>query len=145
MKAAAKAAFGTDSLEGKTIAVQGVGNVAYNLCRHLHEEGANLIVTDINKQSVQRAVEDFGARAVDPDDIYSQDCDIYAPCALGATINDDTIKQLKAKVIAGAANNQLKETRHGDQIHEMGIVYAPDYVINAGGVKRGRAIMQNVH
>lgn len=134
MKAAAKAAFGTDSLEGKTIAVQGVGNVAYNLCRHLHEEGANLIVTDINKQSVQRAVEDFGARAVDPDDIYSQDCDIYAPCALGATINDDTIKQLKAKVIAGAANNQLKETRHGDQIHEMGIVYAPDYVINAGGV-----------
>lgn len=134
MKAAAKAAFGTNSLEGKTIAVQGVGNVAYNLCRHLHEEGANLIVTDINKQSVQRAVEDFGARAVDPDDIYSQDCDIYAPCALGATINDDTIKQLKAKVIAGAANNQLKETRHGDQIHEMGIVYAPDYVINAGGV-----------
>lgn len=134
MKAAAKAAFGTDSLEGKTIAVQGVGNVAYNLCHHLHEEGANLIVTDINKQSVQRAVEDFGARAVDPDDIYSQDCDIYAPCALGATINDDTIKQLKAKVIAGAANNQLKETRHGDQIHEMGIVYAPDYVINAGGV-----------
>lgn len=134
MKAAAKAAFGTDSLEGKTIAVQGVGNVAYNLCRHLHEEGANLIVTDINKQSVQRAVEDFGARAVDPEEIYSQECDIYAPCALGATINDDTIKQLKAKVIAGAANNQLKETRHGDQIHEMGIVYAPDYVINAGGV-----------
>lgn len=134
MKAAAKAAFGTDSLEGKTIAVQGVGNVAYNLCRHLHEEGANLIVTDINKQSVQRAVEDFGARAVDPEEIYTQDCDIYAPCALGATINDDTIRQLKAKVIAGAANNQLKETRHGDQIHEMGIVYAPDYVINAGGV-----------
>lgn len=108
--------------------------MAYNLCRHLHEEGANLIVTDINKQSVQRAVEDFGARAVDPEEIYSQECDIYAPCALGATINDDTIKQLKAKVIAGAANNQLKETRHGDQIHEMGIVYAPDYVINAGGV-----------
>ncbi|NTU25178.1 Glu/Leu/Phe/Val dehydrogenase [Bacillus tequilensis] len=134
MKAAAKAAFGTDSLEGKTIAVQGVGNVAYNLCRHLHEEGANLIVTDINKQSVQRAVEDFGARAVDPEEIYTQDCDIYAPCALGATINDDTIRQLKAKVIAGAANNQLKEIRHGDQIHEMGIVYAPDYVINAGGV-----------
>ncbi|ASB88523.1 branched-chain amino acid dehydrogenase [Bacillus sonorensis] len=134
MKAAAKEAFGTDSLEGKTIAVQGVGNVAYNLCRHLHEEGANLIVTDINKEAVERAVADFGARAVDPDDIYSQDCDIYAPCALGATINDDTIPQLKAKVIAGAANNQLKETRHGDQIHNMGIVYAPDYVINAGGV-----------
>ncbi|MGN9864801.1 branched-chain amino acid dehydrogenase [Bacillus swezeyi] len=134
MKAAAKEAFGTDSLAGKTVAVQGVGNVAYNLCRHLHEEGAKLIVTDINKEAVERAVAEFGARAVDPDDIYSQDCDIYAPCALGATINDDTIPQLKAKVIAGAANNQLKETRHGDRIHDMGIVYAPDYVINAGGV-----------
>lgn len=134
MKAAAKEAFGTDSLEGKVIAVQGVGNVAFNLCRYLHEEGAQLIVTDINKESVQRAVEEFGATAVDPDDIYNVECDIYAPCALGATINDKTIPQLKAKVIAGAANNQLKETRHGDLIHELGIVYAPDYVINAGGV-----------
>ncbi|WP_214480198.1 branched-chain amino acid dehydrogenase [Bacillus sp. SM2101] len=134
MKAAAKEAFGTDSLEGKVIAVQGVGNVAFNLCKHLHEEGAQLIVTDINKEAVQAAVEQFGAHAVDPDDIYSVDCDIYAPCALGATINDDTIPKLKAKVIAGAANNQLREPRHGDTIHDLGIVYAPDYVINAGGV-----------
>ncbi|MCA1063322.1 branched-chain amino acid dehydrogenase [Rossellomorea sp. AcN35-11] len=134
IKAAAKEAFGTDSLEGKTIAVQGIGNVAYNMCRHLHEEGANLIVTDINKEAVQRAVDEFGAKAVDINEIYSVDCDIFAPCALGAIINDETIPQLKAKVIAGAANNQLKETRHGDAIHEMGIVYAPDYVINAGGV-----------
>lgn len=134
MKAAAKEAFGADSLQGKTIAVQGVGNVAYNLCKHLHEEGAKLVVTDINKEAVARAVEEFGARAVDPDEIYSVDCDIYAPCALGAVINDDTIPQLKARVIAGAANNQLKESRHGDLIHELGIVYAPDYVINAGGV-----------
>ncbi|USK87573.1 branched-chain amino acid dehydrogenase [Peribacillus asahii] len=134
MKAAAKEAFGTDSLLGKTVAVQGVGNVAYHLCRHLAEEGALLIVTDINKQNVQRVVEEFGAKAVDPEDIYSVDCDIYAPCALGAVINDDTIVKLKAKVIAGAANNQLKEPRHGDLIHEKGIVYAPDYVINAGGV-----------
>jgi leucine dehydrogenase len=134
MKAAAKAAFGTDSLEGKTIAVQGVGNVAYNMCKHLHEEGAHLIVTDIHKESVDRAVNDFGAKAVDPSEIYSVDCDIFAPCALGAIINDETISQIKAKVIAGAANNQLKETHHGDAIHEMGIVYAPDYVINAGGV-----------
>ncbi|KQU59674.1 Glu/Leu/Phe/Val dehydrogenase [Rossellomorea marisflavi] len=134
IKAAAKEAFGTDSLEGKTIAVQGVGNVAYNMCRHLHEEGANLIVTDINKEAVQRAVEEFGAKAVDTNEIYGVDCDIFAPCALGAIINDETIPQLKAKVIAGAANNQLKESRHGDAIHEMGIVYAPDYVINAGGV-----------
>lgn len=134
MKAAAKAAFGSDSLEGKVVAIQGVGNVAYSLCRHLHEEGAQLIVTDINREAVNRAVEEFGARAVDPNEIYGVECDIYAPCALGATVNDDTIKQLKARVIAGSANNQLKETRHGDLIHEMGIVYAPDYVINAGGV-----------
>ncbi|MFE1243993.1 branched-chain amino acid dehydrogenase [Fictibacillus sp. NPDC058756] len=134
MKAAAMEAFGTDSLEGKVIAVQGVGHVAYTLCKHLHEEGASLIVTDINKEAVQRAVEDFGAKAVDIEDIYSVDCDIFAPCALGAIINDDTISKIKAKVIAGAANNQLKETRHGDALHEMGIVYAPDYVINAGGV-----------
>lgn len=134
MKAAAKAAFGTDSLAGKVIAVQGVGNVAYALCHHLHKEGAQLVVTDINKTAVQRAVDEFGAKAVDPNDIYGVECDIYSPCALGATINDDTISQLKAKVIAGSANNQLKDTIHGDKIHEMGIVYAPDYVINAGGV-----------
>ncbi|QGQ47153.1 branched-chain amino acid dehydrogenase [Metabacillus sediminilitoris] len=134
MKAAAKEAFGSDSLEGKVVAVQGVGNVAYSLCKHLHEEGAQLIVSDINKDAVRRAVEDFHAKAVDPNDIYGVECDIYAPCALGATINDVTIPQFKAKVIAGSANNQLRDTKHGDMIHEMGIVYAPDYVINAGGV-----------
>jgi len=134
MKAAAKEAFGTDSLEGKVVAVQGVGNVAFALCRHLYEEGAKLFVTDINKEAVQRAIQEFHAAAVDPDDIYSVDCDIYSPCALGATINDLTIPKLKAKVIAGSANNQLNEARHGDLLHEKGIIYAPDYVINAGGV-----------
>ncbi|WP_338749999.1 branched-chain amino acid dehydrogenase [Bacillus sp. FJAT-52991] len=134
MKAAAKEAFGTDSLEGLTVSVQGVGNVSYHLCRHLHEAGAKLIVTDINKESVQRAVADFGAQAVNPDEIYGVEADIFAPCALGAIINSDTIPQLKVKVIAGSANNQLKEDRHGDELHERGIIYAPDYVINAGGV-----------
>ncbi|QHS22688.1 Glu/Leu/Phe/Val dehydrogenase [Virgibacillus sp. MSP4-1] len=134
MKAAAKEAFGTDSLEGRVVAVQGVGNVAHQLCRHLHEEGAQLVVTDIDKNAVQKAVDDFEAKAVDPDDIYDVDCDIYAPCALGATINDETISRLSAKVIAGSANNQLAESRHGDVLYEKGIVYAPDYVINAGGV-----------
>lgn len=134
MKAAAKEAFGTDSLKGKKVSVQGVGNVAYTLCEHLHEEGAELFVTDINKEAVQRAVDNFGATAVGLDEIYSLDVDIFAPCALGAIINDDTIEQFKCKVIAGSANNQLKENRHGDKIHEMGIVYAPDYVINSGGV-----------
>ncbi|QWU13963.1 leucine dehydrogenase [Paenibacillus sophorae] len=134
MKAAAKEAFGSDSLEGKVVAVQGAGNVATHLYSHLHTEGAKLIVTDIQQEAVRRAIEQFDAIAVDPDDIYDVNCDIYAPCALGATINDETIPRLKAKVIAGSANNQLKEARHGDLIHELGLVYAPDYVINAGGV-----------
>ncbi len=134
MKAAVKEVFGSDSLEGKVVAVQGIGNVAYALCRHLHEEGAKLIVTDINKEAVNRAVQEFNAAAVDPKDIYSVECDIYSPCALGATLNDITIPKLKAKVIAGSANNQLKDSKHGDMLHEKGIVYAPDYIINAGGV-----------
>ena len=134
MKASVKEAFGSDSLEGLTVAVQGVGNVAFEMCRHLHREGANLIVTDINKKAVQRAVDEFGAKAVDHDDSYGVDCDVFSPCALGGIINDDTIPQLKAKVIAGSANNQLKEPQHGNMIHEMGVVYTPDYVLNAGGV-----------
>ncbi|WP_372636781.1 Glu/Leu/Phe/Val dehydrogenase [Cohnella sp.] len=134
MKAAAGEAFGSDSLEGRVVAVQGVGSVATRLCQYLSEEGAKLVVTDIDKDAVRRAVERFGAVPVDPADIYSADCDIYAPCALGATLNDDTIPLLKARVIAGSANNQLRESRHGDRLYELGIVYAPDYVINAGGV-----------
>lgn len=134
MKAAAKAAFGSDDLSGKTVAVQGVGQVAYNLCKYLHKDNAHLVVTDINSEAVDQAVQDFGADAVKPDDIYDVDCDIFAPCALGGVINDDTISRLKAKVIAGSANNQLLEDRHGDMIHEKGIIYAPDYVINSGGV-----------
>ncbi|SDX70092.1 MULTISPECIES: Leu/Phe/Val dehydrogenase [Salimicrobium] len=134
MKAAAKEGFGTDDLNGRTVAVQGVGNVAYNLCRYLHEEGANLIVTDINKEAVARARDEFGARVVEPDEIYDVDCDIYAPCALGATLNDDTIPRIKAKVIAGAANNQLKDSSHGETLHKKGVIYTPDYVLNAGGV-----------
>lgn len=134
MKAAAKEAFGTDLLNGRTVAVQGLGNVAYKLCEYLHKEGAKLIVTDINQVAILRVVNDFGATAVPPDEIYAQEVDIFSPCALGGILNDDTILQLKAKVIAGSANNQLQESRHGDQLHALGIVYAPDYVINAGGV-----------
>lgn len=134
MKAAAKEAFGTESLEGRTISVQGLGNVAYKLCEYLHNEGAKLVVTDINQAAIDRVVNDFGARAVAPEEIYSQEVDIFSPCALGAILNDETIPQLKAKVIAGSANNQLQDSRHGDYLHELGIVYAPDYVINAGGV-----------
>ncbi|AUS87405.1 leucine dehydrogenase [Lysinibacillus sp. YS11] len=134
MKAAAKEAFGSDSLEGLKVSVQGLGNVAYKLCEYLHNEGAKLVVTDINQAAIDRVVNDFDAIAVAPDEIYAQEVDIFSPCALGAILNDETIPQLKAKVIAGSANNQLKDSRHGDYLHKLGIVYAPDYVINAGGV-----------
>lgn len=134
MKASAKEAFGSDSLKNKTIAVQGVGQVAYYLCKHLHEEGANLVVTDISEEAVKRATTEFGAKAVEPNAIYDVPCDIFSPCALGGIINDETIERIEAKVIAGSANNQLLEPRHGQMLFNKGIVYAPDYVINAGGV-----------
>jgi leucine dehydrogenase len=134
MKAAAKARWGGDTLEGKTVAVQGVGNVAYHLCRHLHGDGVRLIATDIRPEKVKRVVDEFGARAVDPEAIYDQTADVYAPCALGATINDETIPRLKVQIIAGAANNQLAEDRHGDELEKREVLYAPDYVINGGGV-----------
>ena len=134
MKAAAKACWGSPALEGRTVAVQGAGKVAYNLCRHLHGDGVRLVVTDIHPEKVERVVAEFGARAVAPEAIYDEPADIYAPCALGATINDETIPRLKCRVIAGAANNQLAESRHGDELEKRGILYAPDYVINGGGV-----------
>lgn len=134
MKAAAKEAFGSENLAGKVVAVQGIGNVATHLCRYLHKEGAELVVADINKNAVKRAVDEFQAKAVEPDEIYDVKCDIFAPCALGGILNDHTVPRLKAKVIAGSANNQLAEPCHGDRLHEIGILYVPDYVINAGGV-----------
>lgn len=134
MKATAKEAFGSDSLKNLTIAIQGVGQVAYNLCKHLHEEGAKLVVTDINEEAVNRAVIEFNATSVLPDEIYDVDCDIFSPCALGGVINDETIPRIKAKAIAGSANNQLEKEEHGLILHEKGIIYAPDYVINSGGV-----------
>ncbi|TCP70699.1 Leu/Phe/Val dehydrogenase [Baia soyae] len=134
MKAAAKEAFGSDSLDGLVVAVQGVGNVAYSMCEYLHKENVKLIVTDINEENLQRAVNDFGAIRVSPEEIYDVECDIFAPCALGGIINDNTIERLKCKVVAGSANNQLREDRHGDMLEARGMVYAPDYVINAGGL-----------
>jgi leucine dehydrogenase len=134
MKAAAKHRLGRDDLSGLKVAVQGLGHVGYYLCEYLKDEGAELIVTDINKESIDRVVTNLGATAVSTDDIYSQNVDIYAPCALGATINDVTLRQLKCSIVAGAANNQLAEDRHGEQLKKQGILYTPDYVINAGGI-----------
>ena len=134
MKAAAKEVYGNASLSGKVIAIQGLGHVGYDLAKHLHGEGASLIVTDIHQEAVKRVVEETGAKAVGLEEIYGVQADIFAPCALGAVINDTTIPQFKVQIIAGAANNVLKEERHGDKLHELGILYAPDYVINSGGV-----------
>lgn len=134
IQASAKDVWGSDSLEGKTVAVQGLGHVGYYLCQHLHKAGAKLIVTDIYDDQIKRVVSAFGAEVVKPNEIYGVKCDIYSPNALGAVINDETIPQLKCAVVAGAANNQLKEDRHGDILKEKGILYAPDYVLNAGGV-----------
>lgn len=134
IKAAVKHQRGIDSLEGIKVSVQGVGHVGYYLCKHLHEAGAKLIVTDIHQASLERVATEFGATVVEPQDIYNQDVDVYAPCALGATLNDITLPLLKATIVAGCANNQLAEVRHGEKLKEMGILYAPDYVINAGGI-----------
>lgn len=134
MKAAAEEVFGSPDLKGRVVAIQGLGHVGYHLARYIKDEGGELIVTDLDKNNVDRVVNEFSARAVKPDEIYSVDCDIFAPCALGAVINDETIIQLKCQIVAGAANNVLTEDRHGDILEEKGILYAPDYVINAGGV-----------
>ncbi len=123
-----------DSLRDLRVAIQGVGNVGYRLAKHLHEAGAKLWVTDIHAPAVERCVKEFGATAVSMDEIFAVPADVFAPCALGAIINDNTLPQLKAPIIAGAANNQLAEKRHGQALTERGILYAPDYVINAGGI-----------
>lgn len=134
IRAAAAHRLNRTSLEGLTVAVQGLGSVGWNLCRYLHDDGAQLIVTDIDKAAVTRAVETFGATAVPSEEIYGVQAEVFAPCALGAIINDETLKVLKTSVVAGSSNNQLAEPRHGLELHNRGILYAPDYVINAGGV-----------
>ena len=127
--------FGNSDVKGKTVAVQGIGNVGYHLCRLLRDAGASIVICDINEDAVKRVVEEFDAKAVKIDEIYAVNCDIYAPCALGATVNDQTIPQLKCKIICGAANNVLKDPPvHGKALQEKGITYAPDYLANAGGV-----------
>src|SRR5258708_33707717 len=133
IKACAKYRYGSDALAGKTIAMQGVGQVGYYLAELLYNEEARLIVTDIDPARVQRVVQEFKATAVALDAIYSQQADIFAPCALGAIINDETLPQLKVQIVAGAANNVVAEERHGDEIEAKGVPYAPGYVIHGGG------------
>lgn len=136
MKAAAKVVYGNDSLEGKTVAVQGAGNVAGHLVGYLVKENARIIITDIYDDKVSKITDEHSSvSVVEPDEIYDVDADIFSPAALGGSINDSTIDRLKAKIVAGAANNQLKdELRHAQGLKERGILYVPDYVINAGGL-----------
>ncbi len=135
MKAAAKQQFGSDKLDGKKVLVQGVGNVGQILVSYLRKEGAEVFISDIHQDKMEFVVDQFGAKIFTGADLYTADVDIYAPCALGATINDDTVYKIKAKVIAGGANNQLaNEDLHGQILKDRGIVYAPDFLINAGGI-----------
>ncbi len=134
IQAAVDEVYGSDDLTGKVVAVQGLGAVGYKLCKRLYEAGAKLYVTDIKKEIIEMAVEEFDATPVTPDEIYNVDCDIFAPCAMGAIINDFTVEKLKCKIVAGSANNQLAEEKHGEMLMEKGILYIPDFVINSGGV-----------
>lgn len=135
IKACVKRVFGSDSLEGKKVAVQGVGQVGKYLVELLVKEGAKLFISDIDEDKIKKITKNYSVKVVNNDEIYGLDVDVFAPCAMGGIINDKTISMLKCKIIAGAANNQLeKEKKHGKAILEKGILYAPDYVINAGGL-----------
>jgi leucine dehydrogenase len=134
IEACVKLKLGKDSLKGVHVAIQGVGHVGYYLCKELHAQGATVTVADVDALKAERAQREFGARVVPLDQIFGVACDVFAPCALGSAMNDETIPRLKAQIVAGAANNQLAEPRHGDDLHARGILYAPDYAINAGGL-----------
>lgn len=134
IQAAVAFKLGKDSLKGLHVAVQGLGHVGYQLCRLLHEEGAVLSVADVNADMVDKAVAAFGAQAVSTELIYKIPCDVFSPCALGAVLNDMSIHQLQTSIVAGAANNQLAHASHGKMLHEKDILFAVDYVLNAGGL-----------
>jgi len=135
IKAAVSFRLENKGLEGLKVAVQGLGNVGGNLCKYLHEHGVQLYVTDVSSEKVEQAASLYGAKVVAPDEIYAQDVDVFAPCALGGILNSQTIPQIKAPIVAGAANNQLEnEQLHSQALTSMGILYCPDYVINGGGL-----------
>jgi leucine dehydrogenase len=134
IEAAVKHAMGRDSLAGVHVAVQGVGNVGYNLCKELHTLGAKLTVADTRAEVCTKVADELGAAVVDVATVHRTACDVYAPCALGGAINDATLPELRCRIVAGGANNQLELDAHGEQLRARGILYAPDYAINAGGL-----------
>ena len=144
MKAAVKYKFGSDDLENKTVYVEGIGKVGEALVEHLHNEGAKVFISDISRERLEEVRDKYSVSIYTGNNLHAEAMDIYAPCALGATVNDDTIHLLQAKVIAGAANNQLaNEQKHGMLLREKGIVYAPDFLINAGGIINVFAELEN--
>jgi leucine dehydrogenase len=140
MQAAARHRWGRDDLSGRSVAIQGCGHVGYYLAGELARVGAKLVVTDVDPERVKRVVAEHHATPVPAEEIYSAQADIFAPCALGGILNDQTIPKLRVEVVSGAANNQLLEPRHGDLLQQRGILYAPDYAVNAGGVINGCCI-----
>jgi leucine dehydrogenase len=134
IEACVKFAFQRDAIEGLHVAVQGIGHVGHALCKELHDLGARLTVADVDPHKAERAAREFGATVVSLEEIFRVECEVFAPCALGSALNDDTVPRLRCKIVAGAANNQLAEPRHGDDLMHRGILYAPDYAINAGGL-----------
>jgi leucine dehydrogenase len=134
MKACVLEAFGEQGLEGRTVALQGVGKVGHALCGYLVQEGAKVTIADVDVDNLARAVSDYGVETTPIETVHTLDVDIFAPCALGAVINDDTISELRCRIIAGSANNQLAREQHGEKLRDLGILYAPDFVINAGGL-----------
>lgn len=133
MRAAAKEVFGSDDLKDRRVAVQGLGAVGSSIVQQLHEMGAHLVVTDIDQNRANSVAEEYGITKVGSDEIYDVDCDIFCPCALGAILNENTIPRLKCKLVCGSANNQLKDEKQADLLIQRGILYAPDYIVNAGG------------
>lgn len=145
MAACAEEAWGDASLAGRTVAVQGLGKVGYHLVKHLVEAGASVVAADVDEDAVARVVKDFGVETAEPDKIHAVECDVFAPCAMGGVIRDDTIPELKCRVVAGAANNQLERPEHGQVLADLGVLYAPDYVINAGGLINVADELQGYH
>lgn len=143
LKAAVKHRLGADTTKDLTVAIQGLGKVGMGLAQRLHAEGAKLLVADVNADAVRKAVDSYGATAVSADEIVTSDCDVLSPNALGAILNDTSIPKLHARVIAGGANNQLERDIHGAQLKDLGILYAPDYVINGGGIIRVAGQIEN--
>ena len=133
MKACAREAWGSDSLRGKKVAMQGFGKVAVQTAHHLIKEDAHLVVADVHEDALDRA-RDMGLKVVAPEKVYDVPCDIFSPCALGGVLNSETIPRLLSRVVAGGANNQLQTVADGEELHRRGILYAPDYLINAGGI-----------